>query len=389
MSLILRTLWAGTTEPPPSAVPRRAWGRGAAPAARVKALEPVVRARGNAVTLPPRGLMSVLPPARARPMHLGEGAGTWMHAGRTPSVIERAHTCAEENDRTPRHDMFLGIRVGEASNPGPAPLGPWEPDPAFTSQFATFGEGWVAFVYLGVLDRDGSPSLSFKAGAPLGSKVATFHVLGERHLFCGLITGRAYVCAEARPVMPNWEGAHEFHVGHPGSQTAVVSIRMAPSGLAWSTEDPERQGGPWTHADLACGIGGFTIAAHALGATTTWACDVNRTAVEAYSAAHSRGHACPAECHPIEQRARWSRHVGTDVISAGFPCQAFNRVSHRQGYRDARGQVIFHLIQLCWVLRPRFMVLECVWPFFENPMWVEPVCEYFRGMGYGVSIRKE
>ena len=82
------------------------------------------------------------------------------------------------------------------------------------------------------------------------------------------------------------------------------------------------------------------------------------------------------------------QHVGTDVISAGFPCQAFSRVGHRQGY-NARGQVIFHLIQLCWVFRPRFMVLECVWPFFENPLWVEPVCEYFRGMGYGISIRKE
>ena len=66
-----------------------------------------------------------------------------------------------------------------------------------------------------------------------------------------------------------------------------------------------------------------------------------------------------------------------------------SRVGRRQGYRDARGQVIFHLIQLCWVLRPAFMVLECVWPFFENPQWLEPVCEYFRSMGYGLTIGKE
>ena len=26
---------------------------------------------------------------------------------------------------------------------------------------------------------------------------------------------------------------------------------------------------------------------------------------------------------------------------------------------------------------------------FESPHWVEPVCEYFRSMGYGVSIRKK
>ena len=107
-------------------------------------------------------------------------------------------------------------------------------------------------------------------------------------------------------------------------------------------------------------VGGFTVAAQALGATTTWACDINRTAVEAYNAAHSHARTRPAECHTIELRTRWGRHVGTDIISAGFPCQAFSKVGLRQGYRDARGQVIFHLIQMCWVLRPRFMVLECV-----------------------------
>ena len=279
--------------------------------------------------------------------------------------------------------------MGEASNPGPVPLDPWDLDPAFSSLFAIFGEGWVVFVFQGLHDRGGSPTLSFRAVAPLGGRAATFRVLGEDHLFSGLVAGQAYVCAEARPVLPHWEGAHEFHVGHPGSRTAVVGVRMAPSGLAWTTGDPKREGGPWTHADLACGISGFTVAAQALGATTTWACDVNRTAVEAYNAAHGRDHTRPAECHPIELRTQWSRHVGTDVVSAGFPCQAFSRVGLRQGYRDARGQVIFHLIQLCWVLRPRFMVLECVWPFFENPQWVEPVCDYFRAMGYGVSIRKE
>ena len=35
------------------------------------------------------------------------------------------------------------------------------------------------------------------------------------------------------------------------------------------------------------------------------------------------------------------------------------------------------------------MVLECVWPFFENPQWLEPVCEYFRGMGYGLTIKRK
>ena len=92
---------------------------------------------------------------------------------------------------------------------------------------------------------------------------------------------------------------------------------------------------------------------------------------------------------PHRTQDPWAKHVGTDFISAGFPCQAFSKVCKRQSYRDARGQVIFHLIPMCWVLRPCFMVLECAWPFFEHPQWLEPVCEYFRSTGNGVSTRNE
>lgn len=135
------------------------------------------------------------------------------------------------------------------------------------------------------------------------------------------------------------------------------------------------------------------MAAQSLGASTVWACDVDREATQAYNAAHAHAAAAPARCHPIELRSQWAQHAGVDLISADFSCQAFSRVGKRQGYRGARGQGIFHLIQMCWVLRPAFMVLECVcvcvWPFFENPQWLEPVCGYFRSMGYGFIIKKE
>ena len=162
-------------------------------------------------------------------------------------------------------------------------------------------------------------------------------------------------------------------MGRQGSNTAVVKIRMAPSGFVWRTGGPQDAQAHWAHADLACGIRGFTVAAQSLGASTVWACDIDQEATRAYNAAHAHALATPARCHPIEVRSQWAQHVGTDLISAGFPCQAFSRVGKRQSYRDARSQVIFHFIQLYWVLKPSFMVLECAWPFFENPQWPEPI----------------
>ena len=98
---------------------------------------------------------------------------------------------------------------------------------------------------------------------------------------------------------------------------------MAPSGLVWKTGDPKDAQAPWTHADLACGIEGFTVAAQSLGASTVWACDIDREATQAYNAAYAHSAATPARCHPIELRSQWAQLAGVDLISAGFPCQAF------------------------------------------------------------------
>ena len=150
--------------------------------------------------------------------------------GSSRGCSKRARACVGNGDPGPRHDRFLGTRVGEASNPGPVPLDPWDLDPAFSSLFAIFGEGWVVFVFQGLHDRGGSPTLSFRAVAPLGGRAATFRVLGEDHFFSGLIAGQAYVCAEARPVLPHWEGAHEF--------TSVTPDFERPSSeYAWPLRD--------------------------------------------------------------------------------------------------------------------------------------------------------
>ena len=248
----------------------------------------------------PLGLGTWTAPSVEGALSLGIGRGVSAARGPGPRCSERARAC-EGGELGPRHDQFLGTRVGEASNPGPAPFGPWDPDPAFTSQFATCGEGWVVF-----FGGDARPRREFnpflQGRGPLGWQRDDFPRLRGEQLFLRLNCGAGLrLCRGKTGPAP---------LGGPGSQTALVGVRMAPSGLAWTTGDPKREGDPWTHADLACGIGGFTVAAHAVGATTTWACDVNRTAVNAYNAAHGRGHARPAECHPIELRTRWSKHVG-------------------------------------------------------------------------------
>ena len=90
-------------------------------------------------------------------------------------------------------------------------LPPWQPDPEYTSNFAVFGEGCVVFVFLGHIEGGGSMP-SFRAEAPRWDRLATF-VAGDRDVFSDLREGQAYVCAEAKPVLPQVLESRQFHVG--------------------------------------------------------------------------------------------------------------------------------------------------------------------------------
>ena len=181
---------------------------------------------------------------------------------RAPRIVEGAGAGLPRlesfQNARPSHDRFRGVRIGEASNFGPVTLPPWQPDSDHTANFAIFGEGWVVFVFAGPIVSCGT-MYSFPSRAPWEAGQRPSSSRGRATSFWSLEEGQAYVCAEARPVLPRWEGAHEFHLGHPGFGAAVVKIRMAPSGLVWRTGDPRDAERPWTHADVACGIGGFTI----------------------------------------------------------------------------------------------------------------------------------
>ena len=204
-----------------------------------------------------------------------------------------------------------------------------------------------------------------------------------------LAHGADYLFAGVVPQLPARPGIFEFFFGGPESGPAVIPINMAQGRMAWTTGPRPQRGGPWTHADLACGIGGFSVAADRLGGKTVWACDMDPTVAWAFTRAFGSAHGVTAQAAPIEDRARWGQHAGVDLVTAGFPCQPFSSVGQRRGFNDLRGQVIFSLVQVCWALRPAFMVLECVWPFFREPCWLDPVVEQFQAMAYGVFVRRE
>ena len=49
-----------------------------------------------------------------------------------------------------------------------------------------------------------------------------------------------------------------------------------------------------------------------------------------------------------------------DILIAGFPCQTFSVIGRQEGFKDDRGQIIFHLSRLLRESRPKCFILENV-----------------------------
>jgi DNA (cytosine-5)-methyltransferase 1 len=107
---------------------------------------------------------------------------------------------------------------------------------------------------------------------------------------------------------------------------------------------------------LFAGIGGICLGFVRAGAKMVWANEYDKHACQTYR--HNLGsdylyegdiRDVPAEIIPE-----------FDVLTAGFPCQAFSVAGYRKGFEDDRGNLFFEIIRVLKAKKPRAILLENV-----------------------------
>ena len=112
--------------------------------------------------------------------------------------------------------------------------------------------------------------------------------------------------------------------------------------------------------DLFAGIGGFRLALEQAGHKCVGFCEIDKFARQTYKANfNTEGE---VEWHDIttvtdEDVRRLGR---VDIITGGFPCQAFSVAGKRGGFEDTRGTLFFEIARLARILKPRYLLLENV-----------------------------
>lgn len=77
-----------------------------------------------------------------------------------------------------------------------------------------------------------------------------------------------------------------------------------------------------------------------------------------------------------------------DLLTGGFPCQAFSLAGNRKGFSDRRGQMIFYIYDILLAKQPRFVVLENVKGLLSHNKGktYENVFKLLNSAGYNVRV---
>ena len=139
--------------------------------------------------------------------------------------------------------------------------------------------------------------------------------------------------------------------------------------------------------DLFAGIGGFRLGMESAGHECIGFCEIDKFARASYKAIHNTEG--EIELHDITAVSDESiRRIGrVDIISGGFPCQAFSIAGNRRGFEDTRGTLFFEIARFASILRPKYLFLENVKGLLnhENGITFETIISTLDELGYNVE----
>ena len=122
------------------------------------------------------------------------------------------------------------------------------------------------------------------------------------------------------------------------------------------------------HLELFAGIGGFRRAIdlfcndNKITSTCVGFSEIDKYAVQSYKSIHS-AHSELA-LGDIKQFTSDKKNIKKlpdfDLISGGFPCQAFSMMGKQKGFEDDRGNIFYSIIEILKIKKPKFLLLENV-----------------------------
>lgn len=113
--------------------------------------------------------------------------------------------------------------------------------------------------------------------------------------------------------------------------------------------------------DICSGIGGFRSALEKHGHECMAFAEIDKFAKQSYKAIYDTENEEELDDITSVTDEHFRLYRGqVDIITGGFPCQAFSIAGDRRGFEDTRGTIFFHIARAIKEIQPSYVLLENV-----------------------------
>ena len=140
-----------------------------------------------------------------------------------------------------------------------------------------------------------------------------------------------------------------------------------------------------TILELFAGAGGLALGVERAGMETVGLVEIDADCVETLRMNRPEWNVIHSGVEDMDYNA----FKGVDIVSGGFPCQAFSSAGKRLGFEDRRGNLFFEMMRPIRELRPKIVLAENVQGLLSHNKGrsLDTIIHALREVGYGVSIQ--
>lgn len=141
----------------------------------------------------------------------------------------------------------------------------------------------------------------------------------------------------------------------------------------------------YTFGSMFAGIGGIDLAFKKAGFKPVWANEIDKHACNTYRLNFNAKHLVEGDIQniPTQDIPKF------DILTAGFPCQAFSSVGLRKGFKDPRGNLFFETARVISAKHPKVVFFENVANLvkLDNGKTFEIIMSTMKELGYYVRYQ--
>jgi len=125
---------------------------------------------------------------------------------------------------------------------------------------------------------------------------------------------------------------------------------------SWDEEHSVKPNRPYSLVELFAGAGGLALGMEQAGFESKLLNELDKNACQTLRYNRPNWNVCEGDISQLD----FKKYYGTDVVSGGFPCQAFSYAGKKMGFEDARGTLFFEFSRAIKEIQPKIFVAENV-----------------------------